>query len=71
MGAFHASHDAGENEAGGDTPDLQAVQCGENPALQEGYRGDHHATDAGREGELVARWIRARQDLHKRINDLW
>ena len=52
----NAPHDAGENETGGDTPDLQAVQCGENPALQEGYRRDHHATDAGREGELVARW---------------
>ena len=71
MGAFHASHDAGENEAGGDTPDLQAVQCGENPALQEGYREIIIATDAGREGELVARWILAKADCHKPIKRLW
>ena len=72
MGAFHAPHDAGENETGGDTPDLQAVQCGENPALQEGYPGEIIiATDAGREGELVARWILAKADCHKPIKRLW
>ena len=29
------------------------------------------ATDAGREGELVARWILAKADCHKTIKRLW
>ena len=29
------------------------------------------ATDAGREGELVARWILAKADCHKPIKRLW
>lgn len=49
MGTFHSSHDAGEDETGGDPSDIQTVQCSKNPALPEGYREIIIATDAGRE----------------------
>ncbi len=52
---MEAADDAGENETGGDTPDLQTVPCGENPALRKDMGEIIIATDAGREGELVAR----------------
>ena len=60
-----------ENGAGGDPADCQTVRPRQSPAFAQGCGQIIIATDAGREGELVARWILDRSGCHKPIKRLW
>ena len=64
--------DAGQNETGGDPSDRQAVP-GSESRFFSGKTSDSVviATDAGREGELVARWILEITGCQKPIKRLW
>ena len=70
-GTFHSSHDAEKMKL----VVIRQTSKQYNAVKTQLYRKDIGeiiiATDAGREGELVARWILAKADCHKPIKRLW
>ena len=71
MEAGAASDDAGTPENKGDSPDRKAVPDCAGQLERRDISRVVIATDAGREGELVARWILDKAHCRKPLARLW
>ncbi len=67
----YPSDDAKTVETRGDREDVQTVSVCQKADLQEDVSDIIIATDAGREGELVARWILLKAGNKKPVKRLW